>query len=110
MNYVMFYDYKLALNTRMMVELERKLGRNPIDILIDAANEKMPKISDMVLTLWASAQRFNHGISLDDCYDIFDNYIGEGHSYTDFITVMMDIFTTSGLIAKPNEEDSNPNE
>lgn len=114
MNYVLFTvkgkDYKLVLTTRTMVELEKRLnGRNPISILMDVADDKLPTITEMILILWCSMVKYNHGISLDDCYDIFDDYVAEGHAYTDFIEVMMKIFETSGLINTKSTEDSDPN-
>ena len=114
MNYVLFTvkgkDYKLVLTTRTMVELEKRLnGRNPISILMDVADDKLPTITEMILILWCSMVKYNHGISLDDGYNIFDDYVAEGHTYTDFIEVMMKIFETSGLINTKSTEDSDPN-
>jgi hypothetical protein len=107
MNYVLFNaggkEYKLVLTTRTMCELEKRLGCNPIDIMVAAADGRLPQVNAMVLILHASCQKFNHGVSIDDCYDIFDNYIADGHALTDFISVIMKIFEVSGLIGQSTE-------
>ena len=103
-------EYKIVLTTRTLCELEDKLGYNPIDILIKASEGIIPKVSEMVYVLWASSIKYNHSVSLNAAYDIFDDYIAEGHSYTDFIEVMVDIFRASGLVPEENEaEEENPN-
>ena len=101
--------YKLALNTRSIMELEKKIGCNPLDILVKVQSEEsLPKVYDMVAIIWASLLKFNHGIKFDDCYDIFDDYLNEGHAITDFLEVMLEIFKVSGLI-KEDKEGQDPN-
>ena len=41
---------------------------------------------------------------MNDAFDIFDNYLADGHSTTDFIQVILDIYKTSGLIKSEVEE------
>lgn len=89
-------EYKLRLNTRNTVALEKQLGFNPIRIFGDG--ERLPTVTEMSLILYYSLQQLNHGISLDNTYDIFDEWKEEGNSDTDFIAVILDIFKVSGLI------------
>lgn len=89
-------DYKLRLNTRNTVTLEKQLGCNPLAIFGDG--DKIPTITQMVNILYASMQQLNHGISLNDAYDIFDDYLADGHGATDFINVILEIYKVSGLI------------
>lgn len=112
MNYMTFKaggnEYRMVLTTRAMVELEKKIGCNPIDILLRAQDgTTLPKVSDMIAILWSGLLKFNHGIKLEDCYDIFDNYLADGHATIDFLGVMMELFQVSGIVAK--EDASNPN-
>lgn len=89
-------SYQLRLNTRSIVSLEKALGCNPIAIF--GNGETVPTITQMVTILHASLQQLQHGISLDDAYDIFDAYLADGHSTTDFISVIVDIYKFSGII------------
>ena len=89
-------DYKLRLNTRGVVALEKQLGCNPLSVFGDG--ESLPTITSMVTVLHASLQQMNHGISLNDAFNIFDEYLADGHSATDFINVMIEIYKVSGLI------------
>ena len=97
-------DYKLRLNTRNVVNLERQLGCNPLSIFGDG--DAMPTVTTMVQILYCSLQQYQHGISLDDSYDIFDRYL-EDHSMTDFLTVIVDIFKASGLIKNEGNIEKN---
>jgi hypothetical protein len=100
--------YKLRLNTRNTVMLEKSIGRNPLGIFTENGVERIPTITECVTVLFASLQQYNHGISMNDAYDIFDEYLDEGNSYTDFIPVILDIYKVSGILreSKATEEDN----
>ena len=100
---MMFYDfeagnksYKLRLNTRNIVSLEKQLGCNPLAIFGDGST--IPTVSTMVSVLFHSMQQYNHGITLEGAYDLFDAYLDEGHSVTDFIPIILEIYKVSGII------------
>lgn len=95
-------SYQLRLNTRNVVMLEKMLGKNPLAIF--GNGETLPTITEMVQILYSSLQQLNHGITLDKAYDIFDAYLADGHSSTDFVQVIVDIYKVSGLIANVSEE------
>lgn len=94
-------EYKLRLNTRDIVTLERKLGCNPMSIF--GNGNTLPTITQMVDILHASLQHFHHGTTIDKAYGIFDSWLGEGHTMTEFLSVIVDIYKVSGII--PNEVD-----
>ena len=98
-------DYRLRLNTRNVVMLEKQLGCNPLSIFGDG--DKLPTVTEMVNILYCSLLQYNHGISLNDAYDIFDEYLADGHSATDFITVILEIYKVSGLIKSEDVEEKN---
>ena len=104
MNYVDFWaggkEYKLRLTTRAIVQLEKQIGRNPL--MIFGNGEEIPTITNMVNVLYFSLQSLQNGITLNDAYDIYDTYIADGHTTTDFIKVIIDIYRASGII--PTEE------
>jgi hypothetical protein len=109
MNYIEFAagnkDYKLRLNTRNTIMLEKQLGCNPLSIFGDG--DTIPTITTMVLILHAALQPYNHGININDAYDIFDSWLDEGHASTDFIPIILEIYKASGIIPKDNPvEDS----
>lgn len=98
--------YKLRLNTRAIIALEKKLGCNPIGIF-DVNGISLPSVTQMVEVLHASAQQLEHGINIDKAYDIFDAYIADGHSMNDFVYVILEIYRESGLIPKEVETEKN---
>jgi hypothetical protein len=94
--------YKLRLSTRNIVTLENAIKCNPLSIF--GSGDEIPPITTMVTILWSSLQQYQHGISLNDAYDIFDEYLKD-HTMTDFIPVILDIYKVSGLVAKDKEDD-----
>lgn len=109
---MMYYDfeagnkaYRLRLNTRNIVTLEKQIGCNPLAIF--GNGDTIPTVTTMVTVLHAALQQYNHGITLNDAYDIFDSYIEDGNSSTDFIKVILEIYKASGIIK--TEEDTEKN-
>lgn len=98
-------DYKLRLNTRAIVTLEKSIGCNPLAIF--GAGDTIPTITTMVAILHAALQQYQHGITMAEAYDIFDSYLADGHNMTDFIPVILDIYRESGLIGKEVENEKN---
>ena len=94
-------NYKLRLTTRGVVALEKQLGCNPL--MIFGNGDKVPTITTMVQVLNAALQPMNYGITLDDAYGIFDEYLNDGHIVTDFIAVIVEIYKVSGLIKNSGE-------
>lgn len=99
---MMYYDfeaggetYKLRLNTRQTCVLEQMLGKNPIMIF---SGDSLPMISDMCAVLHASLQELNHNISMQKVYDIFDAYLADGHTPSDFVSVILEVYKVSGLL------------
>lgn len=96
-------DYKCRLTARACVDLEKKLGENPLNVFIKIANQNgaLPSIGDMVTILHASLQSMEHGISLDKAYELYDSWVDEGHTLVEFIPILLEIFKVSGFF---NEE------
>ena len=90
-------DYKLRLNTRNIVSLEKQLGCNPLGIFGMDGNT-IPTITQMVVILHNSLQQFHHGITLEEAYGVFDEWLMDGHVSTDFLTIILDIYKVSGII------------
>lgn len=98
-------EYKLRLNTRNTVNLEKQLGMNPLAIFGDG--EQIPTVTAMVQILYASLVQFNHGITLNEAYDIFDDWLADGHAVTEFLSVIVDIYKCSGLIKNESVMEKN---
>lgn len=112
MNYIDFNaggnDYKLRLNTRAIVTLERQLNKNPL--MVFGTGDRVPTISEMVSILHASLQPLHHGITLEKAYDIFDAYLADGNVMTDFIPVIVDVYKASGIIRETKTDDEESEE
>lgn len=98
-------DYKLRLNTRAVVALEKQLGMNPLSIFGDG--DTVPTMTTMVAILHASLTQLNHGITINDAYNIFDDYLADGNTMMDFIKVILEIYKVSGLIKVSEESEKN---
>lgn len=94
--------YKLRLTTKTTMQLEQKIGCNPISVF--GTGSRIPSVTEMVSILWASAQDQQHGITFDKATDIFSKWLDEGHTITDFIGVIVGVYRASGIIAKEEEE------
>ena len=96
--------YKLRLNTRNIVSLEKQLGCNPV--MVFGTGDRVPTVTQMVAILNASMQTYHHGITLDRAYDIYDAWLADGHVMTDFIPVIIEIYRASGIMASDNSADT----
>lgn len=95
-------QYKLRINTRGVIQLEKVLGCNPLGIF--GNGEDLPTVTTMVNVLHASLQQYQHGITLNDASDIFDDYIADGNNITDFVQVILRVYEVSGIIPKIDTE------
>lgn len=89
-------DLKLRLDAKGCVGLERKLGKSPLAIFTDSTNN-IPKLEELIQVLHCSLQKYQQGYTEDKAYDLYDEYIDEGNTFTDFIPLVMDIFKASGF-------------
>ena len=100
-------DYRLRLSTRNTVMLEKQLGCNPLAVF--GNGDTLPTVTTMVQILYASLIQFNHGLTLNDAYDIFDDWLADGHTMTDFIQIILQIYKVSGLIQNDGTEEAGKN-
>mgnify|MGYP006908824005 CR=1 FL=1 len=103
-------DYKARLTARALVELEKKMGTNPVNVFIKMGQSEgyMPETSDLILILHASLQAMEHGITLDKTYELFDEMMDEGKSIVDLVNLIVEIFKVSGMY--PDNEDTGKNQ
>lgn len=101
-------DYKLRLSAKACVDLEKKLGRNPVAVIADMATSQTIPGLDVILTIvQGSMSQFNHGIDMNKMYEIYDDYVDEGHTMFDLIAVIGEVFKVSGLLPDEAEPEKN---
>ena len=89
-------EYKLRLNTRGVVALEKKLGCNPLTIFGDG--DTIPTVTTMVDIFHASLQAYQHGINIESAFDIFDKWLEDGHTTIEFAEIIIEIYKASGIV------------
>lgn len=99
-------EYKLRLNTRNVIVLEKTLGCNPLSIFGKDDEPVIPTVTSMVAILHASLQQYQHGITMNDAFELFDGWLMDGNTPADFVPVIIEIYKVSGLIStvEDNEE------
>ena len=95
--------YKLRLTTKAVMALETKIGCNPM-MIFGMSGNRIPTVTEMVHILHNSLTHFNHGITFNDAMGIFDAWLDEGHTPTDFIAVIVEVYKASGIIPNTSED------
>ncbi|MBR5823800.1 MAG: hypothetical protein IKY67_06625 [Paludibacteraceae bacterium] len=98
-------SYKLRLTTKASVGLEKALGYNAIGMFMDIDKGVMPKLGDILIVLHATLQAYNHGITLEKVYELFDDYVEDGHNMYDLIPLFVEVFQQSGYMPANKEQD-----
>ena len=99
--------YKLRLTTRGIVQLEKDLGCNPLQIFMGIDEDVLPKVSDLITVTHAMLQPYEHGIRRDDTIEILEKYIEDGHTYWDLIPTLIEVFVEAGFLPKSGDEEKN---
>lgn len=100
-------EYKLRLGAKACVDLEKKLGTNPVNILMAIAEKnQVPTLNTILNILQAALQKY-HPMTFEKVYELYDDYVEDGHTMLDLIPVIMEVFKQSGLI--PDGEDEGKN-
>lgn len=101
-------EYKGRLNARALVQIEDTLGINPLNALMAISQDNLPSVKVMLAFLHAALQSYEHGITLDKTYDLYDAYLEAGGDYASFVEeVFIPLITEGGLLPKEVEEGKN---
>ena len=101
-------DYKARLNAKACVDLEKKLGTNPLNIFAKIAdNGNIPDLGVLITMLQASLTAYNHGITMDKTYELYDKFVDEGHTLMDLVPILLDVFRVSGFFKEETIEEKN---
>lgn len=101
--------YKLRLTNKGIENVEKALGYNPLQMFMDIDNDVLPKFSDMITILHQVLQPYEHGISRNDTYEIYDAFIEDGHTMWDLIPVLIEVFKDAGFLSKEDIDDESKN-
>lgn len=115
MKTVEFQGLKLTLtSTKEKMALEKALGGSPLNHVLpmmagategdmDFSKMQIPSLPFMVTVLHASAQKLNHGITVEKIYDLVDGYLeGEDASVFGLFAIVMEVLMTGKYL--PSEE------
>ncbi len=91
-------EYKLRITGASIVEMEKKMGKNPLNAMLDAVNGVLPMMTDMFTILWGALLPFNANIKYDDICDIYTQYVDGGGTLDDFLKILVKVFEDSGFI------------
>lgn len=98
--------YKLRLTTKGIISLEKTLGYNPLQMFMGIDEDVLPKFGDLIAVLHQTLQAYEHGITINDTYDIFDLFIADGHTMWDLVPILIEVFQEAGFL--PKEGDGEP--
>ncbi len=98
--------YNLRLTTKGCVNIENRIGQNPLNVFVQASENKMPKMTDLMVILHECLSTCNHGIKIDDVFKIYDKYCEEGGDFLSLIELLVGVFEDAGFMPKDEEEDS----
>ena len=89
-------EIKLKLKSSNIVKLEDEFKTSLLNLL--EVNNNLPSLSIMIKVVHEAATNFNHGLKLQDVYDLYDAYLDEGGSIMNFYSdVYMEIYRVSGF-------------
>lgn len=93
-------ELKLRLSSHQATTVEEKIGMNLLKIFMPEAGEEftLPPLKVMLLLVHAALQKHQHGYSLENVYDLYDEYVDNGGDQAAFMTdVLMPLFEVSGF-------------
>lgn len=96
-------EYKLRITARSLVEEEKRTGKNPLSVLTSMTPGNIPEIQDILTLFYAALKPLNANITYDNVFDLYEKFLDDGHTYVEFIEVIMDSLKASGFIADDKE-------
>jgi len=88
-------EYNLKITTANAVKLEEQLGTDLLSGL-----EKLGEIKTLAKYYFAAAVINDNISSIDDVYQLFDDYIVGGGTYEELQRLMIEVLVTSGIMTK----------
>ena len=95
-------EYHLKFTTANAVKLDEDLGT---DLL--SGIEKLTEIKTLAKYVYYATVSLNDNInSIDDVYQLFDDFITEGGDYNKLTELIIEVLVTSGIMTKEAHEAS----
>ena len=91
-------DYKCTLTMKSLVAAEKRIGENPLNMLMTLEGNQLPSFEKLMILFHESLQKYQHSITMDEAYDLYDAYISDGNGFADFMTEIINVFKASGII------------
>lgn len=98
-------EYKARLTAKACVDLEKKLGTNPLNVFAKIAEDgSIPELNVLITMLHASLTAYNHGITIDKTYELYDQFVDDGNTLMDLVPILLEVFKVSGFFKEEIEE------
>lgn len=93
-------DFRLKLSSSELVNLEEKLKcGNLLNVIMNSDN--LPPLKTMLTVVSGAMKKFNHGVKESTVYDLYDEWLEEGHSMIEFYSgIFLPVFTVSGFFSQ----------
>ena len=92
-------EYKLCLPMMQIIELEKKLGENPLNKLMALSDgNKLPEMDFILDVIHFSLKKYQPKMSRDEAANFIDEYFEEEENdLTTLMELMLGIFNKSGF-------------
>ena len=100
-------EYKLRLTVLGTVRLEKELGKSPLQVIADGAGG-VPPMESLIKIIQYSLYEAERDFDFKAVCGLVDEFFEEGNGLDDLITVISEIFKSSGFIKdKPEAAEKN---
>lgn len=96
-------EYELKLSMRALLRLEAKTKKNPL--MLFTREDEFPTTTEMIEIIHAAIQA-DTLMSEEVVCDLVDEWLEEGHDYTGFINLVLEVYRSSGLIEEEKPKNS----
>lgn len=97
-------DYTCMLKIKTCIQLEKKLGTNPLNVLQALEGGSMPDFETLGTIFHYCLIDMNHGLSMDDSLELFSQYMQENNNNENggigsVILLFTKVFQDAGFIS-----------
>lgn len=100
-------QYKLRLDAKSAVAVERALGKSLFALFGEGNINELPTTEETAIVLHGALQKFRHGVSYEDAFEIIDEYIENGGTYVGMFEELVKTLQVSGFFKVPEKTKEN---